>query len=180
MLRAYAAAMRGLAEGEVLAPKLHVLRINPDAFVADDGTKVGALFYTTGDKAKDAQLRLRPTKAFKAAIKRLVDRLIALCDAQADDAWFAARPELTVEYFRYDGCARDGTDPNGAVAAAHAARKADAADDAAPPPAAAAARKAALKAAAVSRKRKAAAATAAPAGPSTAGPSSADADDDAC
>ena len=119
-MRDYAVARRGLGEGEVLAPKLHVLRANCDGFVAADGTKVGALFYSTGDKALDAAMRLKPTKAFAPAVARLADRLVALCDAQADDAWFEARPELTVEYARYDGCARDGADPNGAVAAAHA------------------------------------------------------------
>ena len=129
VLRDYAVANRGLGEGEVLAPKLHVLRANCDGFVAADGTKVGALFYSTGDKALDAAMRLKPTKAFAPAVARLADRMIALCDAQADDAWFAARPELTVEYDRYDGCARDGADPNGAVAAAHAGR--DPNDDAA-------------------------------------------------
>ena len=96
------------------------LRANCDGFVAADGTKVGALFYSTGDKALDAAMRLKPTKAFAPAVARIADRLVALCDAQADDAWFEARPELTVEYVRYDGCARDGADPNGAVAAAHA------------------------------------------------------------
>jgi len=157
VLRDYAAAKRGLAEGEVLAPKLHVFRGNCDGFVAADGTRVGALFHSTGDKALDAVTRLKPTKAFKPAIVRIVDRFIALCDAQADDAWFEARPELTVEYFRYDGCARDGTDPNGAVAAAHAALDPNAAH--APPPAATA-RMDAVKAA--TKKRKATAA-----GPST-------------
>ena len=122
VLRDYAVAKRGLGEGEVLAPKLHVFRGNCDGFVAADGTKVGALFYSTGDKALDAAMRLKPTKAFAPAVARIADRLIALCDAQADDAWFEARPELTVEYARYDGCARDGADPNGAVAAAHAGR----------------------------------------------------------
>jgi hypothetical protein len=121
VLRDYAVANRGLGEGEVLAPKLHVLRANCDRFVAADGTKVGALFHSTGDKALDAAMRLKPTKAFAPAVARIADRLAALCDAQADDAWFEARPELTVEYHRYDGCARDGADPNGAVAAAHAA-----------------------------------------------------------
>ena len=120
MLRDYAVANRGLGEGEVLAPKLHVLRANCDGFVAADGTKVGALFYSTGDKALDAAMRLKPTKAFAPAVARIADRLVALCDAQADDAWFEARPELTVEYARYDGCARDGADLNGVVAAAHA------------------------------------------------------------
>jgi len=120
VLRDYAVARRGLSEGEVLAPKLHVLRSNCDGFVAADGTKVGALFYSTGDKALDAAMRLKPTKAFAPAVARIADRLVALCDAQADDAWFEARPELTVEYARYDGCARDGADLNGVVAAAHA------------------------------------------------------------
>ena len=168
VLRDYAAARRGLGEGEVLAPKLHVFRTNVDEFVAADGAKVGALFHSTGDKALDAVMRLKPTKAFAPAIKRIVDRLIALCDAQADDAWFEARPELAVEYFRYDGCARDGTDPNGAVAAAHAALDPNAAH--APPPATTA-RMDALKASAVARKRKKAA-------PPVAPPAVLDSDDD--
>ena len=151
VLRDYAAATRGLGDGEVLAPKLHVFRTNVDEFVAADGTKVGALFHSTGDKALDAVTRLKPTRAYAPAIKRIVDRMIALCDAHFDDAWFEARPELHVEYFRYDGCARDGTDPNGAVAAAHAALDPNAAH--APPPAATA-RMHAVKAAAVARKRK--------------------------
>ena len=151
VLRDYAAARRGLGDGEVLAPKLHVFRTNVDEFVASDGTKVGALFHSTGDKALDAVMRLKPTKAYAPAIRRVVDRMIALCDAHFDDAWFEARPELHVEYFRYDGCARDGTDPNGAVAAAHAALDPNAAH--APPPAATA-RVDAIKAAAVARKRK--------------------------
>lgn len=121
VLRDYAVANRGLGEGEVLAPKLHVFRANCDGFVAADGTKVGALFHSKGDKALDAAMRLKPTNAYAPAVARIADRMIALCDAQADDAWFEARPELTVEYHRYDGCARDGSDPNGAVAAAHAA-----------------------------------------------------------
>ena len=161
VLRDYAVAKRGLGEGEVLAPKLHVFRGNCDGFVAADGTKVGALFYSTGDKALDAAMRLKPTKAFAPAVARIADRLIALCDAQADDAWFEARPELTVEYHRYDGCARDGADPNGAVAAAHAGRDPHA--DAARATPSTTARVDAIKA--TTKKRKAAAA-----GPS-AGPS---------
>ena len=162
MLRDYAVAKRGFGEGEVLAPKLHVLRANCDGFVAADGTKVGALFYSTGDKALDAAMRLKPTKAFAPAVARLADRMIALCDAQADDAWFEARPELTVEYHRYDGCARDGADPNGAVAAAHAGRDPNEAHAARATPSTTA-RVDAIKA--TTKKRKAAAA-----GPS-AGPS---------
>ena len=161
VLRDYAVAKRGLGEGEVLAPKLHVFRGNCDGFVAADGTKVGALFYSTGDKAQDAAMRLKPTKAFAPAVARIADRFIALCDAQADDAWFEARPELTVEYYRYDGCARDGADPNGAVAAAHAGRDPHA-DAARATPSTAArldAVKAATKAAKVAKAAKAAVTT---------------------
>ena len=162
VLRDYAVANARLGEGEVLAPKLHVLRANCDGFVAADGTKVGALFYSTGDKALDAAMRLKPTKAYAPSVARLADRMIALCDAQADDAWFEARPELTVEYDRYDGCARDGADPNGAVAAAHAGRDPNEAHAARATPSTTA-RVDAIKA--TTKKRKAAAA-----GPS-AGPS---------
>lgn len=133
VLRNYARASRGLAEGEVIAPHLHVLRFNCDAFTADDGTNVGALFHKPKTDTKDESkvLKLEPTKAFAPAIKRLVDELLALCALEADDAWFEAQPELAVEYFRYDGCRRDGSDPNGTVAKAHAAQAA--ADDEAVP-----------------------------------------------
>ena len=124
VLRDYAAAKRGLDRGEVIAPKLHVVRFNCDAFVSADGTKRGGLFASADATATDDVIKLKPTKAFAPAIKAAVDRLLELCALEADDDWFESRPEMSVEYFRYDGCTSSGTDPEGAVAKRHAARAA--------------------------------------------------------
>ena len=48
---------------------------------------------------------------------------LAIEALEKDDDWFNSLKTWSVEYLRYDGCARDGSDPDGAVAKAHAARK---------------------------------------------------------
>jgi hypothetical protein len=148
VLRAYAAQSRARARGDAdaVVPKLHCLRFNCDSFVAADGTRVGGLI-TERTSASDDVLARGPSKLFKPAIVRLVDRILELIELAKDDAWYDAHKTWEVEYWRYDGCAVDGSD-GGAVAAAHAARPAT--DDVS---AAGRARVDAYKAAA--RKRKA-------------------------
>jgi len=103
--------------------KLLCVRFNCDGFVAADGTKIGGLF-TDSDVTDDSQaLTRKPTELFAPAIRRLVDRLVAIEALEKDDDWFNSLKTWSVEYLRYDGCARDGSDPGGAVAKAHAARK---------------------------------------------------------
>ena len=103
--------------------KLLCVRFNCDGFVAADGTKIGGLF-TDSDVTDDSQaLTRKPTELFAPAIRRLVDRLVAIEALEKDDDWFNSLKTWNVEYLRYDGCARDGSDPDGAVAKAHAARK---------------------------------------------------------
>lgn len=103
--------------------KLLCVRFNCDGFVAADGTKIGGLF-TDSDVTDDSQaLTRKPTELFAPAIRRLVDRLVAIEALEKDDDWFNSLKTWNVEYLRYDGCARDGSDPGGAVAKAHAARK---------------------------------------------------------
>lgn len=108
-----------------IAPKLHVLRFNCDRYVAADGTRVGALFHSTDAASANDVLKLKPSRAFAPAIGRVVDELLALCDAEVDDAWFDAQPKLQVSYMRYDGCDRHGVDVDGAVGREHAGRVAD-------------------------------------------------------
>ena len=108
-----------------IAPKLHVIRFNCDAYVAADGTRVGGLFHATNIQSEADVLKLKPNKSFKPTIERLVDELLRLCESEADDAWFDAQPELRVSYLRYDGCDREGRDADGSVAREHAARRVD-------------------------------------------------------
>ena len=77
-----------------IAPKLHVIRFNCDAYVAADGTRVGGLFHATNIQSEADVLKLKPNKSFKPTIERLVDELLRLCESEADDAWFDAQPEL--------------------------------------------------------------------------------------
>ena len=68
-------------------------------------------------------LKLKPTKAFAAAVSRLVDHILEICRSEKDDDWFAKQREMEVEYFRYDGCDRRGCDVGGAVARGHAMKR---------------------------------------------------------
>ena len=144
-----------------------VLRFNPHAFTARDGTRVGALTREVGagEKTVDGKDRVREgsttldvfsvkpvKKNFDAGIKLLVDEIVKIVRTEKNDAWPEELPEWSVRYLRYTGCARDGSDPDGAVAAKHAARKAEPVGAPAPT----SARKEAIKV--VTKKRKAEAA----------------------
>lgn len=41
---------------------------------------------------------------FGVAVDAVVDRLLELCGKADDPEWLAKRPDLFVEYLRYDGC----------------------------------------------------------------------------
>ena len=85
-------------------PKVHVLRVNPDPFEAEDGTREGALFRELPAKgtAKDeGDMTLRPTKLFAPFVRQIAERLVALIEAQQDDVWWEATRELELEYFRF-------------------------------------------------------------------------------
>ena len=133
-----------------------VLRFYPHAFTARDGTRVGALTREVGagektTEGKDRQtdvFKVKPTKLFNSGIKLLADEIVKIVRTEKNDAWPEELPEWSVRYLRYTGCARDGSDPDDAVAAKHAARKAEPVGAPAPT----SARKAAIKADA---KRKA-------------------------
>ena len=143
-----------------------VLRFNPHAFTARDGTRVGALTREVGagektlngkDRVREGSttmdvFKLVPTKLFNSGIKLLADEIVKIVRTEKNDAWPEELPEWSVRYLRYTGCARDGSDPDNAVAAKHAARKAEPVGAPAPT----SARKEAIKV--VTKKRKAEAA----------------------
>ena len=109
----------------ITSPKLLVIRFNCDSFEDDKGNRHGSLFsHTTATMKNDEDvLKIKTTRAFNASARSLVDRIVEIVEKEKDDAWFRSLPELSVEYRRYDGCGADGGDPNGSVAAAHAARR---------------------------------------------------------
>jgi hypothetical protein len=148
-------------DADAIVPKLHTIRFNCDDYIANDGYKAGSLFKVTEVTNKDVPFVVDTTDAFAPAIKAVVKRIIELWHLCKDEAWIDAHRELEVEYWRYDGCGRDGRDPDMAVARAHAARRVDKHGDevdaegtAVPMDPKAAARLAAIKRAANKRKRE--------------------------
>ena len=105
-----------------VVPKLRVLRINTDAFVAADGTRVGSLFANTHIQSEADVLKLKPSALFQPAVVQLAERIIDLYMAQLDDAFVDTHKQLDVEYLRYSGCRRDGLDTTNAVPALLAER----------------------------------------------------------
>lgn len=115
---------RARGDDEGIVPRLHVIRFNCDDFVDDDGIKRGGLFKVS-KITDDKPFKIDTTKAFQPAVDLIAMRIIEIYNNALDDDWVAKQPELVIEYWRYDGCRRDGYDAHGRVAASQAARRAD-------------------------------------------------------
>ena len=108
----YSAKQRAAVKSDgqlVVAPKLYVIHFNCDDYIAAGDVKVGGLLLHTGTSTNDNKdyLKLKPTKLFAEAISRLVDELLELERLEKEDEdWFNSLKEITLVYFRYDGCDR--------------------------------------------------------------------------
>jgi hypothetical protein len=99
--RIRARAIERVLEGTTsLECKLHLLRVNPDAYVdKETGKRIEGLFK---NRKTDEDLHLKKTKQFAITMDRIVDRLVLLCAQEQDDLWFHAHKELETEYMRFD------------------------------------------------------------------------------
>jgi hypothetical protein len=99
---------RDAARNKKVVKKYCVVRFNPDAFVDCYGVKQPGLFEEVPDAERDGSMRFRPTDRLQPAVDALAARLVRLIDAEADDAWFDAQPDLYEVHLRYDGCRPNG------------------------------------------------------------------------